>query len=88
MASNIKGIRNPFGVADVPDPFDQTVSEFVDRARLEGAPTDVNAPAWCRSTPSGDEPLIDGEWSSHCEWRSDPTVPTTRPSSGNKGAHR
>ena len=79
MASHTSGVRNPFGVADVPDPFDRTVMEFAAHARLEGTPADDNAPAWCHAMPAGDDGLIDGEWSSRWNGGADPTIPNDLP---------
>jgi hypothetical protein len=40
------GIRNPFGVMDVPNPNDQEVLEFAADAKLAGTSDDENAKAW------------------------------------------
>jgi hypothetical protein len=40
------GIRNPYGVMDVPNPNDQEVVEFAAGANLDGSTDDENESAW------------------------------------------
>ena len=67
-----RGIRNPFGVMDVPNPDDPEVLEFAAGAKLAGASDDENAKAW---TAPSDDGAIEGNWSSRWNGGADPTIP-------------
>ena len=78
------GVRNPFGVMDVPDPNDREVTEFSATAKLDGAAQDDNAAAWASAggNPGGS---IDGAWSSRWNGGADPTVPGDAPDKWKQG---
>lgn len=66
-------MRNPFGVADVPDPMGDDVAAFADSVAPHSADSDPNAVRWADAT-SVDHSSIDGRWSSRwnadsSEWR-------------------
>lgn len=71
MPANI--IENPFGVMDVPAPYDSEVMEFAQNTALDGASNDRNAVAWASThiAPS----TIEGHWESRWNGAADPTVP-------------
>jgi hypothetical protein len=69
------GVRNPFGVMDVPDPNDQEVETFAASAKLDGSADDENASAW-RTVGGRDQPdMIEGNWFSRWNGGVDPTIP-------------
>jgi hypothetical protein len=69
------GIRNPYGVMDVPNPNDQAVVEFAANVKLEGSTDDVNEPAWDIVSESATSRSIEGTWSSRWNGGQDPTIP-------------
>ena len=69
----VRRIRNPFNVMDVPDPDDDEVKAFAAEARLEGSTEDENAQAWGVTGAHG--PHIEGAWSSRWNGGVDPTIP-------------
>jgi hypothetical protein len=71
MVANI--VENPFGVLDVPNPYDREVLAFAEKALLDGAPDDENAKAW---TSSGEPAAtVEGRWESRWNGGADPTIP-------------
>lgn len=60
--------RNPFGVADVPDPDGEDVAAFARGVELTGSADDDNAVTWAGSAGSARE-SIEGSWSSR--WYAD-----------------
>ena len=70
------GVRNPFGVMDVPVPNDQEeVVAYAAAAMIDGSPSDENARAW-GTIGAGDQPGgIDGNWSSRWNGGVDSTIP-------------
>lgn len=75
MACNARsGIRNPFGVMDVPDPDDEAAAAFAAAALFAASEDDDNAAAWgaCADAAYGD---IAGDWSSRWNGGADPTIP-------------
>ena len=76
---------NPFGVMDVPDPFDSEVIAFAGKTSLDGQSDDANAQAWAgNSGPSSD--AIDGCWQSRWNGAADPTIPEDGPDKWKQGA--
>jgi hypothetical protein len=69
------GIRNPFGVMDVPTPNDQEVLEFAADAKLVGTSDDENAKAWAPPSDRNQYSAIEGNWSSRWNGGADPTIP-------------
>jgi hypothetical protein len=69
------GIRNPFGVMDVPNPNDQEVLEFAADAKLAGTSDDENAKAWTPPSDRNHYSAIEGNWSSRWNGGADPTIP-------------
>jgi hypothetical protein len=69
------GIRNPFGVMDVPNPDDEAVAHFASLCELEGPSDDENAYAWAIATPEKYPEGIAGRWSSRWNGGADPTIP-------------
>jgi hypothetical protein len=69
------GVRNPFGVMDVPDPGDQEVAEFAARATLAGSADDDNAGDWAYAGNYGQYDAIEGIWCSRWNGGVDPTMP-------------
>jgi hypothetical protein len=73
------GVRNPFGVMDVPDPNGQEeVAAYAAAAMIDASASDENAPAW--STAGGrDQHIghsgIEGIWSSRWNGGVDGTIP-------------
>lgn len=67
-------IENPFGVMDVPTPFDAEVIGFARNASLDGAPGDENAKAWA-TREHGSHSTIEGGWESRWNGAADPTIP-------------
>jgi hypothetical protein len=70
-----RGIRNPFGVMDVPDPDDQEVLAFAAGATLLGDAQDENAQAWATPGDGDQHDAIEGSWSSRWNGGADPTIP-------------
>ena len=68
------GIRNPFGVMDVPDPNDAEVERFAAGAALGGSANDHNARDWSAAEDSGSRDTIEGNWSSRWNGGADPTI--------------
>lgn len=68
-------IRNPYGVMDVPDPFDRQVEEFAATVILDGAANDENASVWFRGTKQEMDDTIEGQWCSRWSGGPDPTIP-------------
>lgn len=56
--------RNPFRVADVPNPDGPDVRQLAARVQMRGGPDDRNAPQWVHETTPGNADRLDGEWSS------------------------
>lgn len=56
--------RNPFRVADVPNPDGPDVMQLAARVQMPGGPDDRNAPQWVYETTPGSADRLDGEWSS------------------------
>ena len=69
------GIRNPFGVMDVPNPNDREVLEFAADAKLAGTSDDENAKAWMPPSDRNHYSAIEGNWSSRWNGGADPTIP-------------
>jgi hypothetical protein len=69
------GIRNPYGVMDVPNPNDQAVVEFAANVKLDGSTDDENESAWDIVSENATSRSIEGTWS--CRWNGgqDPTIP-------------
>jgi hypothetical protein len=57
-----KQVRNPFGVADVPDPDGEDVRACAAREQLTGGAQDANAGQWAMEASLGDKDSLDGEW--------------------------
>jgi hypothetical protein len=70
-----RGLRNPFGVMDVPNPNDQEVLEFAASAKLAGTSDDENAKAWMPPSDRNQYASIEGNWSSRWNGGADPTIP-------------
>ncbi|MBE1711971.1 MULTISPECIES: hypothetical protein [Mesorhizobium] len=68
------GVRNPFGVMDVPNPEDQEVMDFASGAKLSGSTHDENAKAWEMAGSAGPDDAIDGNWFSRWNGGADPTI--------------
>lgn len=62
--------RNPFGVADVPDPDGDDVRAFAATVQLDGGADDPNASAWSGAA---------GAWSSRWNGGADPAIPGDMP---------
>jgi hypothetical protein len=69
------GIRNPYGVMDVPKPNDQEVVEFAAHANLNGSTDDNNELAWGTVSENAASRSIEGTWSSRWNGGADPTIP-------------
>jgi hypothetical protein len=59
--------RNPFRVADVPNPDGPDVMQLAARVQMPGGPDDRNAPQWVDEVTPGSPDRLDGEWSSRWE---------------------
>ncbi|RWQ33664.1 MAG: hypothetical protein EOS21_29150 [Mesorhizobium sp.] len=70
-----RGIRNPFGVLDVPAPNDEEVSAFAAGVQLDGIASDENAEAWDAEGGRDSNDTIEGSWSSRWNGGADPTIP-------------
>jgi hypothetical protein len=68
------GIRNPFGVMDVPDPDDQEVGAFAAGATLVVDAQDENAQPWATLGDGDQHDAIEGRWSSRWNGGADPTI--------------
>ena len=68
------GIRNPFGVIDVPDPDDREVMQFAAGATLEASPDDANAAAWGSAGDASRYDTVEGNWCSRWNGGADPTI--------------
>jgi hypothetical protein len=72
--NGIGGIRNPYGVMDVPNPNGQEVVEFAADASLDGSTDDENGSAWNAVSESAALHSIEGIWSSRWNGGADPTI--------------
>jgi hypothetical protein len=79
---NSRNTRNPFGTADVPEPYDNAVMYYAASARLAGDASDGNATLW--PTPQPSDPL-DGAWVSRWNGGADPTIPGDSPDKWKQG---
>jgi hypothetical protein len=79
------GIRNPFGVMDVPAANDAEVMQFARSATFEGAADDENAKAWSTVDSSSRHDSIEGDWSSRWNGGADPTIPGDTPDQWKQG---
>jgi hypothetical protein len=70
-----RGVRNPFGVMDVPDPEGDEVVAFAATVALDGSIEDDNASAWGSAGDRGPSNGIEGLWSSRWNGGADPTIP-------------
>jgi hypothetical protein len=70
-----RGIRNPFGVMDVPNPDDQDALAFAAGAELAGTSDDENARTWTAPSDCAQYGAIEGNWSSRWNGGADPTIP-------------
>src|ERR1019366_8248132 len=68
------GIRNPFGVMDVPNPNDREVMQFAAGATLEGSSDDENAVTWGTAGGASQHDTVEGDWSSRWNGGADPTI--------------
>lgn len=78
------GVRNPFGVVDVPDPNDQEVMDFAAMVKLDGAAQDDNAAGWVSGSGNSTD-TIEGVWSSRWNGGADPTIPHDAPDKWKQG---
>jgi hypothetical protein len=70
------GVRNPFGVMDVPDlDAQEEVAAYAAAAMVDGSAGDENALAWGAACPQGRYSGIDGIWSSRWNGGIDGTIP-------------
>ena len=69
------GVRNPFGMRDVPDPDSQEVEAFAETIHLDGSATDENASEWFSAEARAGEDSIEGKWSSRWNGGPDPAIP-------------
>ena len=69
------GVRNPFGVTDVPDAEDDEVAAFAATVTLDGSTADENAGAWGSAGDPRPSDDIEGLWSSRWNGGADPTIP-------------
>lgn len=77
-------IRNPFGVADAPDPEAHDVLAFAATVQLDGGPLDPNAQAWpgAAATPASS---LAGAWSSRWNGGADPAITGDTPELWKRG---
>ncbi|MDQ8731645.1 hypothetical protein [Bradyrhizobium sp. LHD-71] len=73
MGSTVE--RNPFGVMDVPDPYDAAVIEFAAKTSLDGESDDDNATSWISRGQHPSFATIEGHWESRWNGGADPTIP-------------
>jgi hypothetical protein len=66
------GSRNPFGVMDVPNPYDFEVARFAAATITLEAFADANAEPWGTARESGS--TIEGSWCSRWNGGADPTI--------------
>ncbi len=59
--------RNPFGVADVTDPYGDDVKQFAGKVKLAGDAKDKNAEQWVKKETEGKAGSLDGEWAGRWE---------------------
>ena len=78
------GRRNPFGVMDVPDPYDAEVMAFAESAALDGSAGDANAPVWA-ATGSAAGQSVNGAWRSRWNGGADPTIAGDAPDKWKQG---
>jgi hypothetical protein len=71
----LRGVRNPFGITDVPDAEGEEIAAFAATVTLDGSIEDDNADAWGGGGDSGPSGDIDGLWSSRWNGGADPTIP-------------
>jgi hypothetical protein len=71
----LRGVRNPFGVIDVPDTESDDVADFAATVTLDGTPEDDNASPWGNASGLGPGNGIEGLWSSRWNGGADPTIP-------------
>lgn len=55
-------IRNPFGVNDVTDPFNDTSLALLNQMELTGNKNDPNAKNWTTKAVEGNPMFLDGDW--------------------------
>jgi hypothetical protein len=84
MTANVPD--NPFGVMDVPDPYDTAVIQFANTAVLDGAPGDDNAIAWTGAHERDPHASLEGEWQSPWNGAADPTNPGDAAGKGKQSA--
>src|SRR6185312_16110268 len=65
-------MRNPFGVADVPEPSGEDVLAFAATVSLDGSPNDPNAETWADTAST--ESTMTGAWSSRWNGGADATI--------------
>jgi hypothetical protein len=71
-----RGVRNPFGVMDVPSLNDrEEVAAYAAAAMLDGSAGDENAPAWGTAGVWARQSGIEGIWSSRWNGGVDGTIP-------------
>ena len=70
-----RGVRNPYGVVDVPNPDDQEVTAFAAGTVIDGSADDDNAVAWSTFATRHPYGGIEGTWSSRWNGGVDSTVP-------------
>jgi len=68
------GMRNPFGMMDVPAPDDREVMQFAAGATLEGSPNDENAESWATPDGASRHDSVEGDWCSRWNGGADPTI--------------
>jgi hypothetical protein len=71
-----RGVRNPFGVMDVPGLIDQEeLAAYAAMFAVDGSPGDENAPAWSAADARDRRCGIEGRWSSRWKGGVDRTIP-------------
>jgi hypothetical protein len=71
-----RGVRNPFGVMDVPTPDDQEeMAAYAAAAMVDGSARDDNAAAWSAKGVPDRHCGIEGIWSSRWNGGADGTIP-------------
>jgi hypothetical protein len=73
--ARLRGIRNPFGITDVPDAEGDEVAAFAATVTLDGSIEDENASSWGGAGDLGPSRDIEGLWSSRWNGGADPTIP-------------
>ena len=84
-SENNPATRNPFGVADVPNPSDDEVTEFARKTMPEASAADENANSWGAGDTSSRHGMIEGEWSSRWNGGADPTISGDAPNKWKQG---